>query len=62
MMSHMPFFPFILFLNTDHWAFQQCNSMDGDKGGGGNQIIFWRGCASRNPEMRVLRADYKHKI
>ena len=32
------------------------------EGGGGTQIIFWRGCASRNPEMGVLRADYKHKI
>ena len=31
-------------------------------GGGGTQIIFWWGCASQNPEMGVLRADYKHKI
>ena len=34
----------------------------GGGGGGGTRIIFWRGCASRNPEMGVLRADYKHKI
>ena len=33
----------------------------GGGGGGGTWIIFWRGCASRNPEMGVLRADYKHK-
>ena len=34
----------------------------GGGGPGGTRIIFWRGCASQNPEMGVLRFDYKHKI
>ena len=35
----------------------------GGGGGGGALKLFFDGvCASRNPEMGVLSADYKHKI